>query len=150
MTSWPEEADGALGGHGRRPERTGHHPVEGLSEIGPAGRLLRPGLDDGHPGQFERGDRFPQEPAGTLTGFEEDQIELGPGRGDDEAGQASAAPEVEYPTMPGEPVQQGAAVLDVPGDRTGPEKAEVLRPEEDGFEGGGRRYRVVTRRRRGP
>jgi hypothetical protein len=40
----------------------------------------------------------------------------------------------------GQPGKQGAAVFDVPGDGTGAEKAEVLGPEEDGFEVGDRRY----------
>ena len=58
----PEEPDRALGGHRRRAERPGHHRVEGLPQVRPAGGLLRPGLDHGHR-RPDRGRRPP--PAGT-------------------------------------------------------------------------------------
>ena len=62
-------------------------------------------------------------------------------------------PEVEHPARLRQPGQQGAAVLHVAGDRPGSEKAELLRPEENGVEVGAAQEELasalMTTRRRG-
>jgi hypothetical protein len=52
-----------------------------------------------------------------------------------------------------QPGQQGPSVFDVPGDRTRAEKAQLLRPEENGVEAAGAQEvlasALMTTRRRG-
>ena len=148
----PEEPDGALGGDGRPAEGSGYHGVKGLPERRPAGGVLRSSLDDGHLGQVQGGNRLPQEATGALTGFEEGQLELGTVGGDNQAGKAAPAAEVQHPALLRQTGQQGAAVFDVTVNGTGAEKAEVLRPEEKRVEVGRQEEparALMTTRRRG-
>lgn len=149
----PEEPDGALGGHGRGPEGAGDDGVERLAQIGPAGGVLRPRLDDRHPGQSECRDGVPQEPAGPPPGLEQRQVDCRAVGGQHETGKPTPAAEVEDPALLRQPGQQGPPVFDVPGDGTGPEKAQVLRPEENRFQIAGAQEvlasALMTTRRRG-
>ena len=154
----PQEADRTLGRHRRRTERPGHDGVERLPQVGAAGGLLRPGLDHRHVGPAEGFEGLPQEAAGPLPGLEERQFQCRPEDGYNEPGQAAAAPEIEDAARLRQPGQEGAAVLDLPGQGAGPQESELLGPQEKIVEALTRSFRdaqeepagaLMTTRRRG-
>src|SRR5581483_11906826 len=133
----PQEAHGALGGHRRRAERPRDHGVERPPQVGPASRLLGPGLDhDDPPGGVEGRHRLPQEPAGPLPGVEQRHLQLRSKVGHDQAGDAAAGSEVEDAAAFRQPGQQRPGVGHVPVHRPGPEEAERLGPAQHLGQGG--------------
>jgi hypothetical protein len=132
----PQEADGALGGDGGGRERTGGHERERRPKLGVAGSLLGPGGDDPDAvTQAERGDRRREERGSALIAVEQGPDGVGPLDGQDQAGEAAAAPEVqEGPVRSVEEVGEDQAVRELRRQGAGPEEPEASRLVEDGIE----------------
>ena len=120
-----QQGSGALGGRRRGTEAPGRHRCRPSAERTTTHHLCSV-LDDRHLGQRDARHGLAQERRPLRHRFDQHDLQIGPGRGDHEAGDTTSAPEVDELTGDaGELCEEGLGVVDVGLDGSGSEEPQV-------------------------